>query len=154
MFPCFSRTYTGHSFRNIWMKLCRHICLGGYIHVSKNFRGRTPLGEILPKFFFEISIWPRKKYAKKCFGPDPPGLGGIASKLLEWRFSNVYRLQFYRYLDEILQAHYARGTQSLFKIIWGLGEIFFPKRYRSENLREPWPWPRKKYEKNCSRSEP
>ena len=50
--PLVLPTSTGHSFRAIAMKLCRHITLGGIQSPSKNFGGRTPLGEIFSPNFF------------------------------------------------------------------------------------------------------
>ncbi len=99
MFPCFPPTSTGHSFRDIWMQFCRHITIGGIQSPSKNFGGRTPLGgKFSQNFCWDIDLkinlrescsWSRKKYAKKIFDTGPPGLGGVASKVLELRFSNL-----------------------------------------------------------------
>ena len=50
--PLVLPTSTGHSFRAIAMKLCRHITLGGIQSPSKNFGGQTPLGEIFSPNFF------------------------------------------------------------------------------------------------------
>ncbi len=95
--PCFLQASTGHSFRGILMQFCRHITLGGIQSPSKNFGGRTPLGgKYFPKFFWynDLKIWgshapdPGKNMQKKFLAPDPPGLGGVASKVLELRFLN------------------------------------------------------------------
>ncbi len=57
-----------------------------------------PWGEIFPNFFsrdIDLKMLgshapdPGKNKQKKFFAPDPPGLGGVASKLLELRFLNV-----------------------------------------------------------------
>ncbi len=55
--PLVLPTSTGHSFRAIAMKLCRHITPGGIQSPSKNFGGSDPPGgNFFPKFFFEVSI--------------------------------------------------------------------------------------------------
>ncbi len=88
---------TGHSFRDIWVKICMHITLGGIHPLFKKFWGSDPPGgEFFPQIFCKISIWKykgvmaltQKKICKQFFGDVPPGLGGIASKVLELRFLN------------------------------------------------------------------
>ena len=93
-FEC-SQTPSSHSFRDIGMKFSRHITLEG-IHLlfQKCWGSDPPGGKFVPKFFIEISICKfegvmaltQEKIYKKSFGPGPPGLGGVASKVLELRF--------------------------------------------------------------------
>jgi len=59
----------------------------------KKFGVGPPGGNFLRDF--DLKMWgnnahgPAKNMQEKIFGPDPPGLGGLASKMLELRFPNV-----------------------------------------------------------------
>ncbi len=55
-FKC-SQTPTSHSFRDIGMKLCRHINLRGVHPLLQIFWGSDPPGgKFFPKIFLEISV--------------------------------------------------------------------------------------------------
>ncbi len=90
--PLVLPTSTGHSFRGIWMKLCRRNTQGGIHPLFKNFGGRTPWGKIFSQIFFQdIDLQncvshapdPGKNKQKKFGAPDPPGLRGLASKVVK-----------------------------------------------------------------------
>ncbi len=73
-----SPTSTGHSFRDIWMKFCRHITLGGHSHFSKKMLGSDHPGEnFFPIFFSKFrpenlrESCPRKTICKKRLAWDP-----------------------------------------------------------------------------------
>ncbi len=97
MSPCFPPTSTGHSFRDIWEKICRHITVGGIHPLFQKFWVSDPPGGIFSQIFlqdFDLKIKgshgadPEKNMQKNFLAPDPPGLGGVASKVLELRFLN------------------------------------------------------------------
>ena len=104
--PLVSPRPTGHSFRDIWVKLCRHITLGRENQLFQKFWGSDPLGEFFPQIFFQdfdLKIYgshgpdPGKNKQETFLAPDSPGLGGVASKVLELRFlilAHVYTPQF------------------------------------------------------------
>ena len=72
--------------------------IGGHLALKKILGVGPPGGGIFSQNFlrdFDLKMWgnnahdPGKNMQKNFFGPDPPGLGGLASKVLELRFPNV-----------------------------------------------------------------
>jgi len=104
--PLVLRTSTGHSFRAIAMKLCRHITLGGYRNRPKILGVRPPWGNFFPNFFFrdiDLKIClshapdPGKNKQKKFGGRTPLGSGRSlnGARMTFFEFSqHVYRPQF------------------------------------------------------------
>jgi len=88
----FSHTSTGHSFQAIDTKFFMQIALLVQQSPLKNLEGRTPLGEnLFQNFFQDIDLQicvshapdPGKNKQKKCWAADPPGLRGLASKVVK-----------------------------------------------------------------------
>ncbi len=80
------------------MQFCSHITIRGIHLLFQKFWGSDPLGgKFFPIFFRDIDLKiggshapdPGKNTQEKFLAPDSPGLGGIASKVLELHFLNV-----------------------------------------------------------------
>jgi len=85
MSPLVSPTSTDHSFRDIWVKFCRHITLGYTVSFCQKVGVGPPWG-IFSTVFFEISTWkfarvmplPRKTHIQNNAWRGTPWAPGLS----------------------------------------------------------------------------